>query len=526
VHGREIREQSCTSLLKMSALPKDRLSLVVGVTGHRDIAADDEAPLRASFARILQHLAQTCPHSPLLVLSGLAAGADSLAAEEAMARGIPVMACLPMPVDEYEKDFSTSELERFRSILARCERVVVTSLTRENGYVATGRFIAQYSQLLVAFWDGATSRGAGGTADVIETRVGYVPDVGPVDVIVTPRTSAARPADAFSTRRLYPEDLVQDDAAASFEAILARIDTYNTDLSHTPSRAAEPGLSALMDRSDAAANRLQRRTNLFQAVLFACALVAAAIQVIGHLPPILKVAALVVAFGAYGLARKNDYENRYQDYRAIAEGLRVQAAWWCAGLGYRLVVNEYLQMQAGELQWIRLALRFFYLLYCTGRECPGGSFQHPVCREWVQSQLEYYGRAARREARLKRRLDAISAAALSFGILCTIVCGALLIAGLRSEWLTNLLTVPFVMAAVLMALFTHYEEKQNLAGNARRYSRMHQVFDRARRDLLDIERGGPGDPKEILYELGRAALAEHADWLVMRRDRPLNVIIV
>jgi hypothetical protein len=84
----------------------DSLSLVVGVTGHRDIAANDEEPLRNAFRDILKGLRLTCPNTPLLVLSGLAVGADSLAADEAMARGIPVIACLPMPQEEYEKDFS------------------------------------------------------------------------------------------------------------------------------------------------------------------------------------------------------------------------------------------------------------------------------------------------------------------------------------------------------------------------------------------------------------------------------------
>jgi hypothetical protein len=82
------------------------------------------------------------------------------------------------------------------------------------------------------------------------------------------------------------------------------------------------------------------------------------------------------------------------------------------------------------------------------------------------------------------------------------------------------------LAAVLAAIFAHYQEKQNLLGNQRRYQRMFAVFDRARRDLLKIAKGKPGDPKEIVYELGRAALIEHADWLIMRRDRPMKVVIV
>jgi hypothetical protein len=54
---------------------------------------------------------------------------------------------------------------------------------------------------------------------------------------------------------------------------------------------------------------------------------------------------------------------------------------------------------------------------------------------------------------------------------------------------------------------------------------MFHVFDRARRALRLISDGKAGDPHEVVYEVGRAALAEHADWLIMRRDRPMEVVM-
>ncbi len=540
----------------MQPIPFDRLSLVVGVTGHRDVAASDEAPLRAAFGHILERLRETCPHTPLLVLSGLAAGADAFSAEEALARNIPVIACLPMPVEEYEKDFSPDELVRFRALLQAVSRVVVTSPTRENGYVATGRFIAQYSHLLVAFWDGVTSRGPGGTADVIDMRLGahprivdveqipYLPDVGPVEVVTTPRVSAARPENPYATNRLYPKRFGGEQSAArSFDAILAHIDVYNHDLAQSSAPAGEPGLQALMDRTDAAANRLQKKTNRFQFWLLFFAFLAAAVQIVGHIPSIAKVLGLAAAFIAYTVARKHDYENRYQDYRAVAEGLRVQNAWYCAGLRRKLVDNSYLRMQEGELQWIRMALRFFYLLFCEDREHADASHDHPICQDWVRSQWRYYYRASRRLEGTQRRLNAVAALCFGIGAACligsAIALGRLFPCALFTPYcprgfvphgafytLQDLLTVPLAMAAMLGALFTHHAEKENLLGNAKRYERMFRVFDRARRELRAIAKGAPGNPQHIIYELGHAALVEHADWLIMRRDRPMKVVVV
>ncbi|HEY9086338.1 MAG TPA: DUF4231 domain-containing protein [Candidatus Tyrphobacter sp.] len=532
-------------------IPTDRLCLVVGVTGHRDVAKEDEAALRTAFAGVLAELAQACPHTPLLVLSGLAAGADSLAAEEAVARDIPVIACLPMPVEEYEHDFSPADISRFRTLLAASSRVTIVSPQREKGYTQTGSFIAHYSHLLVAFWDGEDSRGEGGTADVVRmrmapqsrplndvTNIPYLPDLGPVYQIVTPRSNGTRPADACTMKRLYPQRYPHDESVErDFESILAHIDLYNVDLSRVPPKEGPVGLEAVMDRTDAAANRLQRLTNSFQMLLLVTAFAAATIQIMAHLPEILKLVGLAAAFVAYGLARKNDYENRYQDYRALAEGLRVQRAWYAAGLRRQLVDKAYLRMQEGELQWIRLALRAFFLLCCEDHV--SAPQDRSVYETWVDAQSAYYRDRSSRLRANKRWLDRIGLSALGLGVASTILAAIAL--GERGELLcalfgtctppastalTNLLTVPVAVAVILETLFSEYNDRQNLEGNARRYERMYRIFANARQQLREIDQGRHGDPEEIVLTLGRAALVEHADWLIMRRDRPIRAVLV
>ena len=537
-------------------IASDRLSLVVGVAGHRDVAPEDEAPLRAAFGGVIDELRRGCRHSPLIVLSSLAAGADTFAAEEAIGRGVPVIACLPMPVEEYERDFSPAQLPRFRSTLAKCDRVIVTSSSRERGYVAAASFVAQFSHVLVAFWDGRAGRGAGGTADAVRMRitraphgpaqdmdVPYMPDIGPVYHIVTPHGSGPRPADAFAVTKIHPQRFHDDRTAErDFGAILSHIDTYNADLSTIPAPPGEPRLEAFVERTDAVANRLQARTAAFQIALFACAFLAAAAQIVGRFA-IVKVIALAVAFVAYRVARTNDYENRYQDYRALAEALRVQNVWHNAGLRHRLADKAYLSMQEGELQWIRMALRSLYLLCCEARTVAGARYSHPVCRAWLRSQWRYYREASRTNARSERRLDIGAKAALGIGFACSAV--ALLALALRGELLailfppnggaasadpttgffTVLLTAPLALAAILGAIFAHYSEKQNYAANARRYERMFHVVDRARR-RLPFQRTPDRDGAEVLFDVGHAALVEHADWLIMRRERPLKVVVV
>jgi len=55
---------------------------------------------------------------------------------------------------------------------------------------------------------------------------------------------------------------------------------------------------------------------------------------------------------------------------------------------------------------------------------------------------------------------------------------------------------------------------------ALRYAQMEAVFLAARTDLSDPGRDGPG---RTLLELGKEALAESGDWVLLHRGRPLEI---
>jgi hypothetical protein len=544
----------------------DVLPLVVGVTGHRDPPADAEGPLRERFGDVLIRLQQRHPSMELLVLSGLAAGADLIAAEEALARGIAVLGCLPMPQSEYEKDFTPPELERFRRVLARCRDVIVvgTSASRSQDYVDVADFIAYYCHVLVAFWDGLPARGPGGTAQVVELRKGgvpsvvgdalvaYMPDVGPVFHIITPRTGQPQPAQCYSLLDIYPERPstgAKTNAAAppageqEFENALAHLERFNHDLVRAPASTASDRLVVFGDRTDAAANEQQRQTLRSLRLLYIATALAGAAQLVlptdgsFHIPSwagiVARIGFLAVALVVFAIAKRSDYENRYQDYRAIAEALRVQHAWNCAGLRNRLVEASYLQMQQGELAWIRLALRTAYLITDVGTAHAGESPAHDECERWIDSQLEYYEKAGKREeAHLARARRATVIVVAAGGAISAVA--ASLIWSISHGWLsdpavhesgvlqtlTYLATMPFALGGMLALLIRFYEQQRGFTENARRYQHMFTVFDAARRRLRDHI----GDPLKVLEQLGHEALSEHADWLILHRDRPLSFV--
>lgn len=526
----------------------DGLPLVIGVVGHRDVPREAEGALREQFASALSRLQKEHRFTPLLVLTSLAAGADMLAAEEALERGVSVMACLPAAPEQYVQDFSAPERERFMRILQRCSRITVTGAfeNTEDGYVAAASYIAYYCQILVAFWDGRPGQGPGGTAHAVAMRTMGLSDVGPVYHIVTPRSEQPQPDGAFTIREMHPRRFSSDRRGQrDFGAAIDRLDTYNRDI-----KRAQPShvhtLTELMKKTDDAANRLQRESVRFMRFVYAFGFIAGAAQIVDLGPGgvAIKAGLLLVAFAFFAVARKNDYENRYQDYRALAEGLRVQKAWRCAGLRDRPVDASYLRMQQSELQWIRLALRAATLVFGDRETESSPSYDHPECLNWIRGQWRYYYGAARREAKRERLYKRITIAASTLGIALSGAAGAALMfsGGVQlgplswpgspipwviahNELVTYLATVPMALAGLLALLIRSFSEHEAYGENARRYQRMFVVFDFALRRLHKIRnRGYAGDAASVIGELGHEALTEHADWLILHRERPLSVI--
>src|SRR5271170_1986978 len=116
--------QTGSRIFVMTDLSADTLNLlaplVIGVTGHRDLRAEDLVELKKKIRRILRTLKKRYPATPIILLSPLADGADRLAADVALEVGARLVVPLPMPQHLYELDFqSPGSLAEFHRLLAR-----------------------------------------------------------------------------------------------------------------------------------------------------------------------------------------------------------------------------------------------------------------------------------------------------------------------------------------------------------------------------------------------------------------------
>ena len=88
----------------------------------------------------------------------------------------------------------------------------------------------------------------------------------------------------------------------------------------------------------------------------------------------------------------------------------------------------------------------------------------------------------------------------------------------------DVLLVAVALAPVFAGLLIGYVEKRAHNDHAKQYERMSILFSNAYLHLQDlIQAKDFVRARRLLGELGREALAENGDWVLIHRDRPIEV---
>jgi hypothetical protein len=227
------------------------------------------------------------------------------------------------------------------------------------------------------------------------------------------------------------------------------------------------------------------------------------------------------------IANRRSWHRKYLDYRALAEGLRVQAYWRRAGLSItgdaEFARDNFLQKQDVELGWIRNVMRGAALDSALDTSTAEVQDLHNVVSEWVGDvgqggQLDYYGRKGMQRARTHRITETIGIASLCVGIGISVILAvsASRLTADAKNWLVVVMAVFSIVAAVREAYAYKKADKELI----KQYRFMHRLFSQARTAL---DRTTDADEqREILRLLGEASLAEHVEWALMHRQRPLE----
>lgn len=228
-----------------------------------------------------------------------------------------------------------------------------------------------------------------------------------------------------------------------------------------------------------------------------------------------------------GVRARGD-DTRQIDYRALAEGLRIQLVWSLAGIDQD-VTDEYLHTLRGEFQWVRGAIRAVVLaarlqapdLVATPR-------LDVVQARWVADQRAYFQRSVVDKQRRARRFDRVVGAFLAVSFVASVALGptrvwaAVTSAGAGWDGSLELFgALALACAAALAAVV----ERLHLPELARQHDRMFLVFRRAEAWLEPmIAEADPASAQAVVAELGRVALHENAAWVLLHRSRPMEAM--
>lgn len=568
--------------------PGNGTPLVVGITSHRNLVPAEIDGLRQRVRTLFAHLRKRFVDLPLVVLSALAEGGDRLVAEEALACGARLYAVLPLPEEIYLQDFESPESrEQFIHLKSRAtvlhmpllERgsdtaVASPGIHRDAQYAAAGMFIASHCHLLLAIWDGRSSQLHGGTAQIVRYHLdGIIP--GTIE-----RRRVARPLldrgdesllchlacsrDIGSERMLPPASPYapldmrwvsqQDDQPfeqgipEEYACMFQRMVEFNRDLLRYRSSVAElqrrhdsPDpryIKHLFHAADWLAIHFQTRVLLaMRGIHVLAALMGIAFVAYSDLPgqlgnqPVmidLFIALFLSGFVLDRVARRRDWHRKYIDYRALAEGLRVQRHWRAAGIvGAESVAfahDNFMQKQDVELGWIRNVMRAAGLDPELSRP-PGTGHAHidQAIAEWIGTrhgggQMAYYRHKCAERSRAVSTARRVGNLCLWAGIAIGVVL-AIFHRMIGNDISTYLVAVIGVLAIVAAARESYAYRKADRE-LIKQYRFMLHLFESASASLEAAR--DARSKREILQELGDAALAEHAEWALMHRERPLE----
>ena len=563
------------------------IPLVVAATGHTDLRPEDVATLESRVRQVFDQLRARYPHSKLEVLSPLAEGADRLVARVALACELRLIVPLPMEPDEYIKDFAGPDsIAEFDELRARAARSFVVRgaggrvAPRPGCYEQVGAYSAMHCHVLLALWNGHNPHKIGGTSEIVRFRLEGVPaeyagfgrrldpvDTGVVHHIVTPRMSdpSTLGGAPFTLHLRGPKGRgSHEKAVRDFEQICESTEAFNAlaaggDAGAEARRAHSQGrlLSArkakeldagartvrtLYGFADELAIRFQRHTIWTQRALFGIVFAAiVAFEVFAHelkgVPPSIPISLYVILLGAvyvlFKRAQRRELDRRYLDYRALAEGLRVQFYWRLARVPGS-VADYYMRYRLQEVEWIRQALRGCELWTSPDDDAPAAvDALHTVATDWIEGQRAFFTHAAARiEAQLhvhKRRTRGLASFSVLAGVLTMLATlgmgdeGWIAWAG-RNEFTYVGLIAIIGLTSASAALIHGYVEKRALAAHVKRYSHMAFLFQSASKALrIPLDSEDWPAAREVLQEIGRAALEENADWVMVHRERPLEV---
>jgi hypothetical protein len=511
------------------------------VTGHRTLV--DEYRLRRSVDQILGHLDALFAATPhcYTVVSPLAEGTDRLVAQQVLAWPAqpPELApdlevILPLPMEEYQRDFETAESQaEFTGLLKRAHLVRTVPLTAERptGYLRAGQQVVQGCDVLIAIWNGEPAAGSGGTAEIVALarHVGrWLFWIHAEDGAIREENRPTTLAETIACLSTYNQERLDqarlDSAVASGQQMFreqaraARLDaSYLTPLWCY--------LLPQLVRADLLAGRYQRRHNLAVYGVTALAVLAVAavtIQVLffPSLPQLvwIEVAAMALILSLIFISRRRQWHRKWIDYRFLAERLR--AALFVAACGLECSPPRPLPHSVAHRpdDWMVKVFARIWSRRPQPNIQPAPMFdalREFLLSAWIRDQAVFY---TRRSQQFHSAQERLSLAGLTLFVVTLIAAVIHMLEGGRAPvgeigMSGSLLIAVAIILPALGAALADIRIHREYSRNAERYAHMARLL-----TSLDHQIARTRDMSELLpllEEANEVMLREQQDWRVV-----------
>ena len=564
------------------------IPLVIGITGHRNISETTEEQIYDTSYAMLMDLKNRYPNTPIRVLSSLAAGADTACAEAAIAAGTELVVPLPMPADEYRKDFPGISLARFDSLLARATDVFVVPEYEKSEdpesrgfyYRQAGIYVTDHSHILFACWDGKenpTPDGAG-TFETVklmrETPFFKTKDSvldkngGLVLQFVTPCENETAPVDIYSLYLLdgsnpvllmKPQlDLKEFSLTDEFNRDLVKYGSKieyamaeSLDLCIDPDRQSklssdESTMLWIYAAADSLALFFQKKRLLALKLLAVMGLLfvlfflfydelSAPLMLVGY------GGLIVIAVACNLVFSRKRYHDKYVLYRVLSEALRIQLFMDTANI-FDFSIHVPWWKRTEGLSFVNDTCRV--LRKNVRAEFNNDSIDH-LEENWIDPQIIYHLGAIARKGGKNKENKKIARSLLFIAILFFVIVTVIEAAFpyIMEIEMPNFFWIifPFVKGALTWnslfkiilgavsaaaAFVANYYGKLALPEQKRGSERMYKLYSQVKRNLISAkEEGDLPAAKQSFISLADAAFEENLDWYAYYADNRPEFLI-
>jgi hypothetical protein len=562
--------------------------LLIGVCGHCNLDPSCVTELATVVRTLLLRLANSLPSTEIRVLSGMGAGSDLIVARAAIEAGVQVEAVLPMPLPQYRAHLDSDSNRELGALLAhpqvRCAEFTPPErldepVGRDKEYQALGSTLILRCSILLAVWDGKSTRLTGGTFDTLIRYLDchgddegefvepvFIPaaDTEARDAVVywipVRRTGddarGAVPKASFLTaagqNRLavhaeLPSSVADewrelDDFNRKYHSLARNSDrqSQNSLISSLPPDLTFPDAELLHDIdsrysvADSLAVHYQRRSDgLFQLFGALTLLIGGSFLVYELLIDsrwllVIYLVVLGVGLTLFRILSRNHWFSGHLACRTLAESLRVKFYLVLAGADHLVDTQELIAVSGINLfdgfGWFRHVLRSVERTDAVGANglAYSAATEAAVESAWINDQHAYFTRKVKRFSRIKRREAHYKQAMFAVTLIAIV---GLVFYGEEMEHIEYLVPVPvkdlvmFVWGSltVVLGVWELHQDKMATSELLWQYRAQLSHFARARAQLK-MTTGMTGRLK-VIAQLGRESLMESYLWAIHRFHR-------